>query len=99
MVHRDEHEAGIRERSRLLRHLGLVAGLPATAMYPEDDGQVLRGRRRMDVEHLTFVPLRNIGDVAGHLLRPRLTRAAGKPGKNAERDENCQENEVGQDVP
>ena len=48
----DEDEPLVHERLRLDLDVRLVAGLPAAAVDPEDHGQVLRTRRRIDVEHL-----------------------------------------------
>ena len=45
-------------------HVALVARLPAAAVNPEDDRQVLRVRRGVDVEHLPLVAVLDVGDVA-----------------------------------
>ena len=46
----------------------LSPGLPAAAVNPEDHRQVLRPRRRIDVEHLPLVRRLDVGDVALDVL-------------------------------
>ncbi len=81
VVHRDEHEACVRERPRLLCHLALVAGLPAAAVNPEDHGQApsrppARGRRAPAVR----APARHRGCCGSPAApRPHRRRLAEPP--------------------
>ena len=68
----DEDEPLVRERLRLDLDVRLVARLPAAAVNPEDDRQVLRLLRGVDVEHLPLVSLLDVGDVALDVLGPHL---------------------------
>ncbi len=56
------------ERSRLDLDARLVARLPAAGVDSEHDGQALRLRWRIDVEHLALLRWGGIGDVASDLL-------------------------------
>ena len=67
----DEDEPLVHEHLRLDLDVRLVARLPAAAVNPEDHGQVLRARRRVDVEHLPLVRRLGVGDVALDVLGPR----------------------------
>ena len=67
----DEDEPLVREHLRLDLHAALVARLPAAAVNPEDDRQVLRAWRGIDIEHLPFRRRAGIGDVAFDLLSLR----------------------------
>ena len=63
VVGRDEDEALVHERLRLLLHVGLVARLPAAAVNPEDDRVVLALGRGVDIERLPLVLRLGVGDV------------------------------------
>src|SRR5207237_7416201 len=52
------------EPLRLELHVALVAGLPAAAVDPEHHGQILRIRRRINIEHLSLVGIVDVGDAA-----------------------------------
>ena len=84
VVGRDEDEALLGERLRLDLHVLLVAGLPAAAVNPEDDRQVLRPLRRVHVEHLPLVrPSRRRGCRAS---RPEPAPGRRRRGRRGEGD-------------
>ena len=63
VVGRDEDEALVHERLRLLLHVGLVARLPAAAVNPDDDRVVLALGRGVDIERLPLVLRLGVGEV------------------------------------
>ena len=67
IVGRDEDEALVHECLRLCLDVGLVAGLPAAAVNPEDDRVVLAHFRGVDIERLPLVLRLGVGDVTMHL--------------------------------
>src|SRR5262245_48778746 len=70
IVGRYQDEALFRERLRLVVHLGLVAALPAAAVDPHHDRQVLAAGRSVDIEHLPLVFGFGVGQA---LVNRRLT--------------------------
>ena len=79
--HEDESLVG--EHLRLDLNVLLVPGLPAAAVNPEDDREVFRISRGVDIEYLPLVSLLDVGDVALDILCPYF----GGDGKDDEKRE------------
>ena len=67
--HKDEAAPG--KHTRLDLHVRLVSRLPAATMNPEDDGEILRPIRRVDVEDLSLVGRIRVRDVGCQILPVR----------------------------
>ena len=70
VVRRDKDEAAFGEHARLDLHVGLVARLPAAAVNPEDDREILRSVGRVNVKNLTLVGRIGVRDVGLEILCP-----------------------------
>ena len=73
----NENETLVHERLRFQLHFGFVAHLPASAMNPENDRQLLRILRRINVEDLLLVRRIGVGNVAFDVL----SLGGGQEGK------------------
>jgi hypothetical protein len=75
VVCRYKHEAALGEHTGLDLDVGLVPRLPAAAVNPEDDGQILRLLGRVDVEDLALLGSVHVRDVGLEML---CLRGGGK---------------------